>query len=250
MKTATNSEILRIRIPKLPVLLILVALLLSACGLRAVRGSGKLVTESRNVSDFDRVSLTSSGEVILIQGEEESLTIETDDNVMRYVTSEVKHGALVLGTESGKLISATRLRFTLSVKDLTGLTVSGSGDITAERFDTDSLEIIVSASGEVRIDALTAEEVDVRITGSGDVELAGQVTGQEVTISGSGKYRGGDLRSETVSLTISSSGDATLWATDSLNVRLMGSGSASYYGNPKTDIWRSGSGKVRGLGDK
>ena len=231
-------------------ILIAIVLLLCACGLRAVRGSGKLVTESRDASNFDRVSLGGSGKVILIQGETESLTIETDRNVMRYVTSEVRGGTLVLGTKIGAIVRPTRLRFTVSVKDLAGLTVSGSGDITAERVDTERLQIKVSGSGDLRIDALTAQEVAVRISGSGDVELAGEVTEQEVTISGSGKYRSGDLRSETVALTISGAGDATLWTTESLDARLTGSGSASYYGNPRTDVSSSGSGKVKGLGDK
>jgi putative autotransporter adhesin-like protein len=229
---------------------IAVALLLCACGLRAVRGSGKLVTESRDVRDFDRVSLGGSGKVILIQGEEESLVIETDRNVMRYITGEVRDGTLVLGTKSGAMVSPTRLRFTVSVKDLAGLTVSGSGDLTAERVDTERLQIKVSGSGDLRIDALTAREVAVRISGSGDVDLAGEVTEQEVAISGSGKYRGGDLRSETVALTISGSGDATLWTIESLDARLSGSGSASYYGTPRTDISSSGSGNVKGLGDR
>jgi hypothetical protein len=231
-------------------ILIAVALLLCACSLRAVRGSGRLVTESREVGDFDRVTLTSSGEVILTQGDRGSLTVETDDNVMQYVTSEVKGGTLTLGTEIGKLVRPTWLKFTLSVEDLDGLTVSGSGDIVAERFDTDRLEIKVSGSGDMRIDALTAQAVEVRISGSGDVELAGQATEQNVTISGSGKYRAGDLRSETASVTISGSGDATLWATESLKARVTGSGSASYYGTPKTDVSGSGSGKVKGLGAK
>jgi hypothetical protein len=209
-----------------------------------------MATESRKVDDFDRVSLASSGEVILTQGDGSSLTVETDQNVMQYVTTEVRGGTLILGTKSGVLVRPTRLRFTLRVGDLDGLTVTGSGDIVAERFDTDRLEIVVSGSGKVRIDALTAQRVEMRITGSGDVQLAGQGTEQEVTISGSGKYRGGDLRSETAAVTISGSGDATLWATDSLEARITGSGSASYYGDPKTDVSRTGSGKVRELGDK
>ena len=231
-------------------ILIAIALLLCACGLRTIRGSGKLVTESRDVRDFDRVSLGGSGKVILIQDEEESLAIETDRNVMRYVTSEVRDGTLVLGTKSGVMVSPTRLRFTVSVQDLADLTVSGLGDITAERVDTERLQIKVSGSGDLRIDALTAQEVAVWISGSGDVELAGGVTEQEVTISGSGKYRSGDLRSETVALTISGSGDATFWTTESLDARLTGSGSASTYGNPRMDVSSSGSGKVKGLGDK
>ena len=43
----------------------LIALLLSGCALAGVRGSGDIVTETREVSDFDRVSLSGSGEVII-----------------------------------------------------------------------------------------------------------------------------------------------------------------------------------------
>lgn len=229
---------------------IAMALLLCACSLNVVRGSGRLVTESREVSDFDRVSLNGSGKVVLTQGDEESLTIETDRNVMQYVISEVQGGTLTLGTKSGMYIRPTRLIFTLKVKDLDGLSVSGSGDIAAERFDADRLEIKVSGSGDLRIDALEAQAVEVRITGSGSVELAGQAPEQTIAIEGSGKYRGQDLRSETVSATVSGSGKATVWVTDSLDARISGSGSVNYYGDPRTNVSRTGSGGVKDLGSK
>jgi hypothetical protein len=229
---------------------IALALLLCACSFGIVRGSGRLATESREVRNFDRVALTGSGEVALTQGDEESLTIEADRNVMQYITSKVENGTLTLGPERGTIVRPTRLKFTLEVKDLEGLTVSGSGDISAERADTDRLEIVVSGSGGVRIYALTAQDVEVHISGSGDVELHGQVTSLDLDISGSGKYHGGDLRSETTSVTISGSGEVTVWATELLDANISGSGSVNYYGDPKTDVSRSGSGKVHDLGDK
>ena len=232
------------------IVLIAVCVLLCACSVSAVRGSGKRITESRQVRGFDRVSLTGSGEVMLTQGDGESLTVETDENVMPYVIAEVDGGTLTLGTKSGVSISTTRLVFTLSVQDLDGMAVTGSGNINVERFDTDRLEIEVTGSGNVRIDALAAQAAQVRITGSGNVDLAGQVTGQEVTLGGSGQYRGGDLRSETASVTVSGSGDATLWATGSLDARVTGSGSVRYYGDPQTNVSGSGSGTVKRLGDK
>lgn len=234
-------------------LLAIVALLLIACGLGTfgtVRGSGNLTTESRSVSNFDRVSLTCSGDVVITQSGEESLTVETDDNIVQYVTTEVRGGTLYLGLESGKSISPTRLRFTLNVQDLVGLTTSASGDITAASLDTDRLEVRVSASGDVRIDSLTAEEVEVRISGSGDVELAGEVPGQDITITASGDVHAGDLRGEAVKVTISASGDATVCATESLDARLTASGSVNYYGNPTTNFSSTGSGKINSLGEK
>ena len=230
--------------------LILAAIMLAACSFGVVRGSGRLVSDSRSVSDFDRVTLTTSGEVIISQGEEESLTVETDDNVMRHVTTQVEDGMLTLGTERGKLISATRLTFNLTVRDLAGLRLTGSGDVTVERLDANRLEINVTGSGDVRIGLLAAKDVEVEITGSGDVDLAGQATGQDISVSGSGNYRGGDLRSDTVEITIRGSGGATVWATGSLDGSITGSGSVSYYGNPKTKTSASGSGKFSGLGEK
>lgn len=235
---------------KKPAVLVLAALLLCACNFGVVRGSRRLVTESRSVSSFDRVTLTTSGEVIIIQGEEESLTVETDDNVIKHITTQVQDGTLTLGTESGKLISATQLTFNLTVKDFAGLRVTGSGDIVAEDLYADRFEITTTGSGKVRIGSLAAQEVKIDITGSGDVDLAGEVTSQHITLRASGHYNGGDLRSETVDLTISGSGDATVWATESLAGRITGSGSVNYYGNPNTNVSTSGSGKLNDLGVK
>jgi hypothetical protein len=225
-------------------------LFLCACGLSFARGSGKLVTESREVRGFDHISLTSSGEVILVQGDRESLTVETDDNLMQHVKTEVQGDTLTLGTKGGVAISPTKLIFSLTVRDLDGLTATGSGEIVVERFNTDNLEIKTTGSGDIRIDALAADEISVRITGSGDVYLAGQVAGQEVSLSGSGVYRAGDLRSETAAVRTTGSGGATAWVTESLDARTTGSGSIEYYGAPKVDASSTGSGRVRGLGGK
>lgn len=224
--------------------------LLGACSLDTVRGSGKRVTESRPVSGIDRVVLAGSGDVVLSQGDGESLTVETDDNLMQYITTEVSGGTLTLGTQKDVNIRPTRLRFTLTVVDLEGITVSGSGNVDVERFDTDELEVKVSGSGDVRLDALAAQTTKVRIGGSGSVNLAGQASGQEVTVSGSGKYLGENLRSETVSVTIGGSGDATVWATDSLDARVTGSGTVRYYGDPKTSFSGAGSGRIKRVGGK
>lgn len=208
--------------------LVIAVILLGACNV--VRGSGDMVTESRSVSNFDSISLSGSGDVIISQNGDESLTIETDDNIMQYVTSEVRGGTLHLGFEELTSVSPTRLVFTVGVDDLTGISISGSGNVKADGIQTDLL--------------------DIGVSGSGDLELEGEATRQEVGISGSGKYRGGDLRSETAEVNVSGSGDVTIWATDSLDVSVSGSGSVDYYGSPAVNSSTSGSGSVNSLGEK
>ena len=234
--------------------LILVILTTNACGFGWVRGSGNLITESRNISNIDRVDLGGSGKLIITQSGEESLTIETDDDMMQYVSTEVRDGTLYLGFEGrdskNQTLSPTRLRFTLTVKNLTGIGVSGSGDISTASLDTDRLEVNISGSGEVQVDSLMAREVEVGISGNGNVELAGEVTGQDIGINGSGQYDAENLRSKTVKINIGGSGDATVWAIESLDASIGGNGSVRYYGNPQTSFSNSGSGKIKGLGEK
>jgi hypothetical protein len=234
------------------VLFLSVAVLaVTACNANIVRGSGDLITETKEVSNFDSIALSGSGEVIITQGGGESLTIETDDNVMEHVKAEVRGGTLELGYEEGlNLISPTRLIFRVGVNDLSELSISGSGDIEADNLDTDRLKMTVSGSGDVQIDNLTADEVEAKISGSGEIDLAGEAPDQDLTISGSGKYRAGDLRGENVKVKISGSGDATVWATDSLDANISGSGSVDYYGRPSINMSGSGSGNINNRGEK
>ncbi len=233
------------------VLLLFVGILiLTACN-PIIKGSGDLVSETRQVSGFDRVTLSGSGDVIVTQGMGESLTIETDDNVMQHVKAEVDGGTLNLGFEEGiNFISPSRLIFYVGADDLIGLTITGSGEIEGDRIETDRLEAGISGSGNVRITDLKANEIRANISGSGEIDLAGEVVSQDVNISGSGEYLTGDICSETVSVNISGSGDATVCATERLDTNISGSGSVNYYGRPSINSSGSGSGEIINLGEK
>ncbi len=232
--------------------LIVTALLMSACGAIPLVGSHNIITQTRNVSGFTQVEISGGGDAEIIQDGSESVTVETDDNVMPYVTSQVTGGTLRLGLEFTGLrsIIPTRLHFTVHVKDLTGIGTSGSWSVTAEAVKTTSLDINISGSGRVDIGTLTADKLTIFISGSGQLNLAGTAADQSVTVSGSGKYYADNLQSQTSQIRISGSGNARLWATQSLNVNISGSGNVGYYGNPQVQFSQSGSGKIQDLGTK
>jgi len=208
------------------------AIVVTACNFRSIKGSGDLITESMEVSSFDRVSLSGIGKVIITQGKGESLSIETDDNVMEHISVEVDGRTLKLGFKNGfNAISPTQLKFSVGVDALSGLAISGSGDIESDELETGHLEVKVSGSGRVQIADLNADMVNAEISGAGDIKLTGDATMQDVEISGAGNYLAGDLCSESVRVSISGSGNATVCATDTLD----------------SDI--SGNGKINNLGD-
>jgi hypothetical protein len=241
-----NTKLLKVTIG-----LALIMLFASACSLLPTLGSRTIISENRVVSGYTRVDLSGAGSLEVIQDGSEALTVETDDNVMPYITSEVRNGTLYLGLDSRqRSFLPSKLHFTLHVKDLGGITSSGSWDVTSTSLQTGTLEIAISGTGKVIINSLTVDTLDATISGSGNLDLSGKTGSQSIGISGSGKVLLGDLQSTTASVTISGSGNVTLWATGTLDVHVSGSGDVSYYGNPQVSFDQSGSGNIHSLGTK
>lgn len=233
------------------VLLIFVAIFTVTSCLGIILGSGDVVTETRHVSNYDQIVLRGQGVVIITQDGEESLSIESNPNILELVEAEVVDGTLELGLQAGvNILSNNRLTFNVSVDNLSSVGVAGSGEIELERIETDRLETTTGGSGSILVAELTADAVEVKINGSGEINLAGNAAEQDITISGSGGYLGGDLCSGSVSVSINGSGDATVCATEMLDTNIKGGGSVGYYGQPSVNIFGDGSGEINSLGEK
>src|SRR5262245_33803264 len=82
-----------------------------------IQGSGKRVSEPRNVSGFREVVLKGSGNLNIEVTGTESLTIEADDNLLPYLTSDVSGNRLTLGTKDNTNVSPSKeITYTLTVK--------------------------------------------------------------------------------------------------------------------------------------
>ncbi len=226
-------------------------LLASACGIVPIFGSRHLITETRQVSDFERVEISGGGSLEIIQDGTESLTIVTDDNIMPYVTSEVSAGLLRVGMDFGvRTFLPSKMHVSLHVKDLSAISTSGSWNVTSSSIQGNALSIEISGTGDVVIDELTVNELDAAVSGSGSIDLTGEAKTEIINISGSGKITTGDFRAQDVTVSISGTGNGTVWATHTLTVEVSGSGKVNYYGSPQVSFNQSGSGKVINLGEK
>jgi len=218
------------------------------------------VTQKRDVRDFHRVVMQEWGELDITQGAEEALTVEADADMLDRIFSEVKNGELTLRVgrdwmerlQMGLHTSLTRprIRYSLVVKNLSGLGMSGYGQATADALSTSTLALTLSGAGELKVRSLAAESLQVELSGGGSVTVAGQSRQQSVLLSGVGRYDGGQLQSQAARVDIRGAGSATVWATGNLDVRLSGVGSVEYYGNPVVRKSATGLGSIRSLGGR
>ena len=202
------------------------ALVLSGCFFHdSIRGSGTVVSESRDVKGFTGIELMGSGKLVIEQSDTESLSIKTDDNLMEFIVAKVENGTLKLyPKESFNLDPSSELTFTLLVKKLNKVGVSGGAEIDARGIKTDSLTIAVSGAAEIKI---TGETVD-----------------HKVAISGTGELSAEGFNSKSASISISGAGHAVLAVSDRLDVEVSGAGEVEYIGNPKVTENISGAGSV------
>ena len=216
----------------------------------SVKGSGKVVTEKRAVSGFNEVSLDISGNLEVIQGSTEGVAIEADDNIIPYIETSVENGRLrVRFSKNINYHTRNTIKVTVNARNVEGLAVSGSGDISANGLKTLKLRTRISGSGNMRLKALQVDDLSVAISGSGNFLADGAANSMEGSIAGSGDLRASGLSAKRVKINIAGSGDAALWVRETLQVSVAGSGDVKFYGEgslTKSSI--AGSGSVKHMG--
>lgn len=240
------------------IVILTVALLLSACNVQissvdsnVITGSGKVVTQDVAVSGFDRVLMASIGELTITQGETESLRIEAEDNILPVLESTVSNGQLTLSVQSNAAINSRKgIHYTLVVKDLSELELAGMGDVTFDGLTTGSLKLNLSGSGDLKLTGVQAADVRVTLNGMGSVVLSGQADSLDLNVKGSGDIDAGELAVKDARISIAGMGSATVWAADTLNAEISGSGNLKYYGEPAVSQEISGMGDIESLGKK
>jgi|688.fasta_scaffold416500_2 hypothetical protein len=214
----------------------------------SVSGSGHVSKTQRRVSAFKGVSLELPASVEIVQGETEDLVIEADDNIAPLIESVVENGQLkIRWAQRFKSLKPTVLKLTLRVRALEQISISGSGDVNAQKLQSPTLEVRIAGSGDVRLAALQTDSLSVSISGAGDFLAAGRADTARYSIAGSGDLKTGSLASKNVKISIAGSGDAAVWASQTLNVSIAGSGDVAYYGDATVTRSVAGSGSIKKL---
>jgi energy-coupling factor transporter transmembrane protein EcfT len=214
----------------------------------AVPGSGVVATETRKVSGFDSIKIRYPAEVTITQGGSESLTIETEDNLLPQLATRVESGTLVI--ENSETSRAKRVhpkepvKIKIVVKDLEKIVFSTAGTLAVENLASDKLEVSLSGAGEVTLTSLDVRELDIAISGAGTINLDGKADETAINISGMGSFNGKGFTTREASVVISGAGSAHLRVEQKLTAVISGAGSVDYFGNPTVTKQISGAGSV------
>ena len=223
----------------------------SGLPLQHINGSGKTAIEGRELTGFDRVKFSTVGEAEIVQGENEGIVIEAEDNLLPYITTGVFAGEMVIDVKPGVGINPTKtIHYKITMKNLKEVRTSGAVKVTIRPMSVDKLSVSSSGVGEIELVDLKANSLKGDISGAGSITASGTSPSVDFNISGTGSIAAYNLKATSASVNISGMGSAQLWVTDTLNTHISGAGSVSYYGSPKVSQDNSGLGSAKSMGAK
>lgn len=197
-----------------------------ATGEQESAGTGAVVTETRDVSGFTQVKLAGFGSLNITQTGTESLTISADEDVLPHLTAEVVDGVLELGSKQRlSLKPLRRIVYTVTVKSLEGIQLSGAGSVHVTDLKTPALHVTIS--------------------GAGDMTLIGSAQQQTVRISGAGNYNAREFQTDATEVAITGAGNARVSASQTLTATVSGAGAVTYYGAPQVSQRITGIGSIK-----
>ena len=204
--------------------------LLSCC--RPVIGNEKIVFQERTVSAYSQIEILGSADVVLTEGEVGQIKVETYENVLPYVITEVKGETLVIKLKHYGFSYVPKLKVYVPIDEkFNKITIAGKGDVTlGEHFSIElqTLEVIIKIQG--------------------NVQLQGKTEVLKVSVLGSGNFQGKELHTHKGTLSISVTGNIEATVSEEVQAKITGYGNISIFGNPsKKDTDIKGSGKIQFL---
>lgn len=216
-------------------------------------GSGVVVSEMREVQDFQEIALHYPAEVVIHQGDVESLRIEAEDNLIPQLDTVVRGGRLTIRNNepnwSQRVNPTETVHIEITVVDLHEIEFSTAGSVVVESLSGDSLTVSLNGAGDINLHELALSNLNARINGAGSIDADGIADSTQVRIDGLGSFRGANLQSQDAQVEINGAGSTDIRVEQTLNAEINGAGSVNYYGSPEVIRDVNGLGSVNKAGD-
>ncbi len=184
----------------------------------SVEGDGNSIEKNFSVAEFSVVDVSHAFTVEITVGDETSVKIETDENLMKYVEVYVKNNTLYIGVENNVNIDG-RMKAIISTPKLNGVDLSGACKIDVEGIESNKFSIDMS--------------------GACKGTFSGNTKKLDIDLSGATKLNTADLKAVDVTVDVSGASKCSVYSSSSLFADASGASKIVIYGDPpkvETDV--------------
>jgi hypothetical protein len=218
-------------------------------GQEKIKGNGNVISKNVTTADYDAIGVAGAFHVTLIEGNEGKITLKGEENLLEYVIIETDGSDLKIKTEKGYSLNPSKgkkIEIIVPVKDISAVSLAGSGDIVADfTIKSTNFKVSLAGSGDITL-PLDSDTIEASLSGSGDIKLSGKTANLEASVAGSGDIEAFELTTQNSKVNVSGSGNISTNCSEFIEARVAGSGDIEYKGNPKKiDTKVAGSGKIK-----
>ena len=212
------------------------------------------VSENRTVSNFSKIKVSTSIDLVFTQDSKTSVKVEADDaERLQAIVTKVSGNTLEVYVDSKNLKGKKNRNFKtlkvwVSAPSVDSFQASSSSSVALKNgIEVKTANIEVSSSADFN-GKIKADEIKLSVSSSGSLKsavsskklnveaeaiLSGTAENINVSASSSADFQGKELTVKNAIVEVSSSAEVVLTITESLKAKATSSGSVSYYGNPK-----------------
>ena len=227
-------------------LAMILAVLLSGCTGRSVRGTGDMVSRVFETEPFTAVNLDVPFVVIWQEGSQTSVTVEMQENLFEHLQISVQGGTLLAESRRSFEVSAPNIpRIYITSPQLVGL--SSDVAIVTEGWDTVNAETFaMNLSGGAVVDiTLNVNALEINVDeGGAYLTLNGRANNTNIAVTGGVNISALDLQTADTRIQLTGGGVIDIAVSDTLDVTITGAGFIRYSGNPTVTRSITGFGSV------
>ncbi len=211
------------------------ALLLTACNFNintGEKGNGNVVTEERTpTADFTEVRGSAGLEVYLTQGTENKIVVEADDNLLKYIETEIEGGKLNIKT-SENIGRAESKKIHVTYKDINSIEASSGAEVVGNSvIKSQNLSLKSSSGAELTVEVF-AQDIIAKSSSGSDLKISGRATSLTADASSGSEIDAKNLMVINCNAEASSGAEVTVNVQEKLETSASSGGEINYYGSP------------------
>lgn len=184
------------------------------------------------MENFDAIDVNRGLDVYITKSNENSITVQADENLHDIISTEIKNDVLIITTTKNIKNAATK-KVMLNFKNLKSIKAnSGSDLVSTNQLSFQDLTINTSSGADINLD-LIANSVICNTSAGSVAKLKGKTSSLKANSSSASNIKVRELKAKNVKANASSRSDITVFASLKLNANVNSGADIIYYGNPK-----------------
>jgi hypothetical protein len=198
---------------------------------QSIKGNGKVKTENREIKGFNRLIAQGSFELYLVQGENEGVQIESDENLVELFQTRLDGKTLYI-TMSADLKKSVQTSVSVSFKELEQITLLEEVGLKSEKvLQFSSLNIMSTGLSKIEME-LFASNCTLEVADGSFVFLKGYTEIFDVRAHDESELQAGELQSDYCKVKTSGLSEITVNAQKELAMMVTGQSNVYYSGEP------------------